>query len=94
MNLSIIDRLLLLLLAASAVQAGPHPQLRADLALGKLCSEKKLMKYLKWITFSGADNTKEFCDMSYDDIDARAAGLLAQKFGKLIMIFNIIQPRY
>ena len=40
MNLSIIDRLLLVLLAASAVQAGPRPQLRADLAYGRLSCEK------------------------------------------------------
>ena len=47
MNLSIIDRLLFLLLAASAVQAGPRPQLRADLAYGTLSCKKKLMKKCK-----------------------------------------------
>ena len=46
-NLSIIDRLLLVLLAASAVQAGPRPQLRADLAYGRLSCKKKLMKKCK-----------------------------------------------
>ena len=52
---------------------------------------------MKLITFSGAETTKDFCDMSYDDIEERAAGLLANTkyFGKLIMIliFNII-PAY
>ena len=44
MNLSILDRLLLVLLAASAVQAGPHPQLRADLAYGRLGCDKKFIQ--------------------------------------------------
>ena len=41
------------------------------------------------ITFSVAENTKDFCSMEYDDIDARAAGLLAGKFGKVWWWFLI-----
>ena len=46
------------------------------------------------ITFSDAENTKGFCDMSYDDIEGRAAGLLAGDFGKFVMmmIFDIMRP--